>query len=223
MPLDHYDLDTPYRQARQEWDDRLGQTRVQARNWCWAFLIASSLAGALLVYQFFTLGRPSIVPIYVEVERGGDIALVTRAAVEYNPTRASKEAVVRRFLKVVRGLPSDPVLYRENLQEIYAMATPRAQTQIQTYVTAHDRLKQIGKIMVAVNVQRILPLGEHTFDARWTETTTDGTRGLTTGEQWWSGIVTLKTQRPKTEQEMLANPLGLYIDTFTASRHGGGT
>ena len=37
---------TPYQRAAQAWDDRIGSSRVQAKNWRVAFFGALALSGA---------------------------------------------------------------------------------------------------------------------------------------------------------------------------------
>ena len=38
---------TPYQRAAQQWDDRIGSARVQAKNWRLAFFGALALSGGL--------------------------------------------------------------------------------------------------------------------------------------------------------------------------------
>ena len=58
---------TPYQKAEKEWDDRIGNARVQAANWRLFALSAMALAlltGSALVYM---ATRSSVTPYVVQI------------------------------------------------------------------------------------------------------------------------------------------------------------
>ena len=76
---------TPYQSAQQLWDERIGGARVQALNWrrmAFGCLILSGfIAGGLLAQ----LGRSTITPYVVEVDRLGAVRAVAPATETYGP------------------------------------------------------------------------------------------------------------------------------------------
>ena len=74
-----------------------------------------------------------------------------------------------------------------------------------------------GREHEAVDVQRVLPLTETSYDVQWSETTYDA-NGVKTEDAKYSGIFAVRMQPPTTAQELKENPLGIYIDTFSWSR-----
>lgn len=85
------------------------------------------------------------------------------------------------------------------------------------YAREQDPFGKVGKYSIAVDVQRVLPLTDTSFDVQWSETTYDA-RGIKVDEARYSGIFAVHTRQPTTEQELEANPLGMYIDTFSWTR-----
>ena len=53
---------TPYQRAAQLWDDRIGSSRVQAKNWRLAFFGALALSGGLAGALVWQSTRGHIVP-----------------------------------------------------------------------------------------------------------------------------------------------------------------
>ena len=69
---------TPYQKAQQVWDERMGSARVQASNWRIAALAATALSTVLGLTLTALIGRSSVVPYVVEVDRLGGKERVAR-------------------------------------------------------------------------------------------------------------------------------------------------
>ena len=94
---------TPYQKAAQAWDERIGDARVQARNWrllAFSVLGVTALAVGGLVWQ---LGRSTVVP-YV-VARGA-VALYAYARERDPFGRVGKATVAVEVASVVRASPT---------------------------------------------------------------------------------------------------------------------
>jgi type IV secretion system protein VirB5 len=210
-------LETPYLRAQQVWDERLGSARVQARNWrllALAGVVANLLLGAGLVYQSL---KAQVTPYVVEVTTQGDVRAVGPAAVLYRPSQAAIQHHVREFVRTIRGLATDPIVVRERWLQVYASVTPRGANLLSTYARERDPFGKVGKVSIAVDVQRVLPLTDTSYDVQWRETTYDA-NGIKTEDAQYSGIVAVRMQQPRTAQAVRDNPLGIYVDTFSLSR-----
>ncbi|HYN63691.1 MAG TPA: conjugal transfer protein TrbF [Candidatus Limnocylindrales bacterium] len=210
-------LETPYLRAQQVWDDRIGSARVQARNWRFMALgglVANLLLGGGLIYQSL---KAQVVPYVVEVESQGEVRAVGPAAVLYRPSQAAIQHQVREFVRTIRGLATDPIVVRERWLQVYAGVTPRGATLLNSYARERDPFGKVGKVSIAVDVQRVLPLTETSYDVQWTETTYDA-NGVKMEDAKYSGLFAVRMQQPRTAQALKENPLGIYIDTFAWSR-----
>jgi len=105
---------TPYQKAAQVWDERLGSARVQAANWRLAALSATSLSAMLGLTVLLIVGRSSVVPYVVEVDRLGEVRAVGPAIEAYQPSDAQIAHFLARFIENVRSLSVDPVIVRTN-------------------------------------------------------------------------------------------------------------
>jgi len=210
-------LETPYLRAQQVWDDRIGSARVQARNWrlmALGCLVANLLLGGGLIYQSL---KAQVVPYVVEVETQGAVRAVGPATVLYRPSQAAIQHQVREFVRTIRGLATDPIVVRERWMQVYAGVTPRGANLLNSYARERDPFGKVGKVSIAVDVQRVLPLTETSYDVQWSETTYDA-NGVKTEDATYSGLFAVRMHQPTTAQEIKDNPLGIYIDTFSWSR-----
>src|SRR5712691_5086118 len=211
-------LETPYLRAQQMWDDRIGSARVQARNWrlmALGGLVANLLLGGGLIYQSL---KAQVVPYVVEVETQGAVRAVGPAAVLYRPSQAAIQHQVREFVRTMRGLATDPIVVRERWLQVYAGVTPRGANLLNSYARERDPFGKVGKVSIAVDVQRVLPLTETSYDVQWTETIYDA-NGVKTEDAKYSGLFAVRMQSPQTALALIHNPLGIYIDGFSWSRN----
>src|SRR3546814_11627274 len=79
---------TPYQQAAQVWDERIGSARAQARNWRWMAFGCLGLSLLMVVGLLWQLGRSTVTPYVVEVDRLGEVRAVGPALEAYRPTDA---------------------------------------------------------------------------------------------------------------------------------------
>lgn len=100
---------TPYEKAAQLWDERIGSSRVQARNWRFMALGCLTLAAGLsggLVWQSM---QSRVVPYVVEVDGFGEARAVAPAIRDYEPSDAQIAWHLGRFIQNVRSVSTDPV------------------------------------------------------------------------------------------------------------------
>ncbi len=207
-------LETSYFHASQAWDDRIGSARVQARNWrlcALGSLCVSLVAVGGLLYQSST---SHIVPYIVEVDTQGQVRTVGPAQVAYVPSQALVQKHVSDFVRDIRTVPTDPVVLRQQWLRAYGQVTPRGGALLTALNRDQAPESKLGKQMVTVDVQRTLPVSEHSYDVRWSETTF-GASGATLATTPRSGIFQVTPCPPKTAEAIKANPLGICIDTFS--------
>ncbi len=131
--------ETPYQRVGQVWDERLGTSRSQARNWrmmAFGSLGLSVLMAGGLVWQS---GRSTITPYVVEVDKQGDVRAVGAAAEAYQPNDAQIANHLARFITDVRSLPLDPIVVRQDWLEAYDYATDRGATVLNEYAASTTR------------------------------------------------------------------------------------
>ncbi len=207
---------TPYQKAAQLWDERIGASRVQAKNWrLMAFgclTLAVGLAGGL-VWQS---EKSRVTPFVVEVDKLGEVQAVAPAIQSYQPNDAQIAWYLARFVTDVRSLSIDPVLVRKNWLEAYDLASDRAATFLNGYANANDPFKAIGDRSVSVEVTSVVRASDTSFQVKWTEQTYR--QGSLTSTERWTAILTTTIVPPRTAEILRKNPLGLYVTGIAWSR-----
>ena len=208
--------ETPYQAAQQLWDERIGSSRVQAKNWrAMAFgslALAFGMAGGLLWYS----ARSTITPYVVEVDRTGQVLGVGPAVEAYHPQNAEIAYFLSRFIEDVRSVPLDPIVLRQNWLEAYDYVTPRGAAMLNAYARANNPFAQVGERTVTVQVRSIVRVSGSSFQAQWTEQTF--ANGALVSTERWTGILTIVIHTPHDVVSLRKNPLGIYIDGLDWSR-----
>ena len=207
---------TPYQAAGQAWDDRIGSARVQAAHWrLMAFgclVLAFAMAGGL-VWQ---VGRSRVTPYVVEIDAGGQVKAVGEAATPYRPTDAQIAHHLARFITNVRGLPTDPVVVRQQWLEAYDYATDRGAIALNEYARSNDPFGNVGQMSIAVEVTSVVRASDRSFQIRWIER--KYVNGSPSAAERWTGIASIVVQPPRTEEKLRKNPLGIFVDSLNWGR-----
>lgn len=211
--------DTPYARARQEWDARMGSAVLSARAWRLTAFAGLGLAAALGVsLTLVALNQRTFVHV-VEVSPEGQVMQVRAAEGRWSPTNAQIAHHLGRFVRLVRSLPTDGVVLRENWLEAYRFLTPQAGAQLSEIARQDDPFLSLGRVGRTVQIRSIMARSGNTWEVTWVERATNAT-GTSDGEIY-SGVFSVTTRAPRTADEVAANPLGLLISDFSWSRESG--
>jgi type IV secretion system protein TrbF len=201
---------TPYQAAAQQWDERIGSARVQARNWRLMAFGLLVLLLVMLVVVAWQSSRSSIAPYVVEVNQLGEVRAVGPAAEAYRPTDAQIGHHLERFIINVRSIPIDPIVLRQQWLDAYAFVTDRGAATLNHYARTQDPFARIGQNAITAEVTSVVRASENSYQLRWLERSYIG--GASAGEERWTAILTIVLRTPRDEQRLRKNPLGIYID-----------
>lgn len=215
-------VETPYMRAKQEWDDRLGAAHVQAKNWrvaCIGSLIVA--CGTIATSIILATGR-TVVPVFVGLDRETGKPAVIGDAAQHGLTPGALEIkyFLSEFIKLVRGLPLDPVLVRQNWVKGYAFTRKGAANLLNKLSTAEfqNGTRQVGKAVVSVQPISVVQIPDtQSYQVRWKESvyTTDGQK---TDEYTMLGTFQIELEPPQDAQALEVNPLGLFVKSFSWNR-----
>jgi type IV secretory pathway TrbF-like protein len=222
-PSTHYgktpEPETPYQRAGQVWDERIGSSRIQARNWrlmSFGSLVLSASLAAALVWQS---ARGTIVPWVVQVDRLGQSQAVAPAVADYRPTDPQMAWHLARFIEQVRSIPADPIIVRQNWLRAYDFTTDRGAMALNEYARSNDPFTKVGKQQIAIDVSSVIRASPDSFRVAWTERRyQDGSLAETSR---WTAILTVVVQIPRDAERLRANPLGIYVNAINWSRELG--
>lgn len=208
--------ETPYARARQEWDARMGSAVLSARAWrmmAFAAIGAAALAGVGLAAV--ALQQRTFVHV-VEVSPEGQVMAVRPAARDWTPSEAQIAHHLSRFVVMVRALPTDGVVLRENWLAAYRFLTPQAAAQLTEIARQDDPFLSLGRVGRTVHVRSVIARSDRSWEVTWIERATNATGE--SGPEVYSGVFTVRVRAPRNADDVAVNPLGLLITDFSWSR-----
>ena len=212
---------TPYLRAKQEWDDRIGATVVQAKNWRLALFFTCSVSLCLSLANIVQLRAQKVIPMVVAVDRQtGEATVVGKALEGYRTQGQEIQYFLLRFVSLVRSVPTDPVVIRKNWMDAYKFLRKEAASTLNQITNSDPEspLKKIGSETILVQPLSVLAVpGANSFQVRWTETRFDR-NGSQTGKYTMMGLFAVEVEAPTDEETILVNPLGIRIKSFQWNR-----
>ena len=206
-------LETPYLKAQQVWDTRLGSAYSQTRQWRAIAFMLLLLCGILSISLVIAVNAPKTSVYVAEVKASGQVVNVAPLSRTYNPQQAQVEYFLGQFVQLIRTLPLDPVVAKQNWLKAYAFLSPRGANLLTNLMRNDNPLTLLGKQTISVTVTSVNPLSINTYDINWTEVAIDA-NGQLLSQKNYNGIFSVSIQTPKTEDQVLSNPLGINIDNL---------
>jgi len=207
---------TPYQRAAQAWDDRIGSSRVQARNWrlmAFGSLLLSTGFATALVWQS---AHGTVVPWVVQVDQLGQAQAVAPAVRDFQPSDPQVAWYLARLIEDVRSLPADPIVVRQNWLNAYDFTTDRGALALNDYARSNDPFSRVGKQQVSIDVSSVIRASPDSFRVAWTERRyQDGTLAETSR---WTAILSIIVRQPNDADQLRKNPLGVYVDAINWSK-----
>lgn len=206
---------TPAERAEEKWDRRIGSAAVQAYNWR---RISIGLTAACVVLTgglVFQSAKSQVIPYVVTVDKAtGEVqkaGAFTNS--DYTPQEAEIKYFIAEFVKNARSIGYDPVAYSTMQTKAgHFLTMTAAQKYAATMKT--DQNKKLGKYTVSIknlSVQKV-PESDSSYLVRWIEEVVK-INSAEYQEIPMSGTFSY-TKLPAKEEDMLINPLGLYITGF---------
>jgi type IV secretory pathway TrbF-like protein len=217
-------LDTPYKRARQEWDERMGNAVIQARNWRLAtfvtlFALIFAIAGLAYVGS-----KPKSLPYVVEIDKLGAATFrgeLGQQLRDFKPSDVQVKYHLNRFVHGVRTVSSDAKVTKQFWTEAFAMCTERCGRMLTTYVAgAGNPVKRAEIETVHIEIVAEVQVSAGTWQVDWREKSWD-LNGNFNHEVVWRGMFHVQLRPPTGVEDLRQNPIGLYIDEFHWDRVGG--
>ena len=215
-------IETPYLRAKVEWDKRIGGVVVQAKNWRTAFLLSMAMTVVLVVALVVESQKHKVVPLVITLntETGRPVVIGKVGEVQYQPKIQEIKYFLGQLIQKIRSVPLDPVVVRQNWLEAYNFMRESASNVLNEDAqnNPNSPLRQLGKETVIVQLLSITQVAaSNSYQARWQEKRYNDQGGLL--ETYiMSGVFTIEISLPKTEEELIQNPLGIYLTNYQWNR-----
>lgn len=209
----------PYLDGRREWNERYGSYIKQAYVWrIIAFMttLVSLIAVAGVVY----IGsQTKFVPYIVEVDKLGK-SVAGGPAYKASPVdpKVIKHGLAE-FVTNFRTVYPDPDIQKDYVFKSYRYLSSNfpAYMTVSKYYKEHSPFERAEKERVTVTIKSVLQMSKNTWQIDWTEEVMND-QGIAVAKSDYRGLATVEIIPPKTESEILKNPVGLFIKDFTWSK-----
>ena len=207
--------DTPYMAARREWNERYGDHVKAAHHWRLAaggsIAIALASVGGLVAVSM----QSKVVPYAVELNGHNEVVAVRRADVLAAPNANQIRAGLRNWIMGARTVYSDRLAMKNLIDQTYAETLPDspAYQKLADYHRTNNPYERAATEAVSIEVQVAVPVSENSWQVEWTETTRQAS-GKLVGTEQWQATITVVISPPTDPQQVMLNPLGLYVRQF---------
>jgi type IV secretion system protein VirB5 len=207
----------PFLAGRTEAAERYGHLSKNAAQWRRISLVLLLCCSACVMAVIVTSSRITVVPYIVQVdEHGYEIALAPVAPSKVDARLMT--AHVGRYIWSLKTVFNDPEAQLHLMNFVYSTtpANTAAEKKYQEYYAENNPVVIGESETVSVTVNSVLSMSESTWQAEWTEE-----RRTVTGDKisakHYRGIFSTAVVTPVTMQEILLNPLGIFITDFNFS------
>ena len=97
------------------------------------------------------------------------------------------------------------------------MMRQHAATKMNELIKKDDPMSKLGEQTIAVTPTAIVKMSDSTFQVRWIEEVYSK-EGAIKESYRMTGLISIEFTQPTTEQELMRNPLGMYVTDFSYSR-----
>ena len=206
--------DTPYQRAQQAWDHRMGSAVNAAATWRFVSLgLAVLLAMSIGAFAVVALQKRTFVHV-VEVSPNGAVLSVQPVSDHYTPTDAQVSYFLGHFVRLVREIPTDGVVLRQNWFEAYHFLAPPAAQRLNEIAQADDPFAMLGSTARTAIITSVVQRSERTWQVSWVEATHGANASA---NQSYTGLFTVRFDAPRNADALMHNPLGLFITEFSMS------
>ncbi|MBF0451291.1 MAG: hypothetical protein HQK75_11355 [Candidatus Magnetomorum sp.] len=211
--------ETPYQRAKQDFDDLIGNARLQAYHWRLAFFCTIVVLCITVLGMIYLSSQSKIIPYIVEVDTSGRVRLVGKAErVDYEPRMESIKYFLSLFVNEIRSIPADPVLLKKNFLNAYHFVTNKGRNLLNEYARQYDPFTKQKDYVISVEISNVVKMSEMSYQIQWVEQLFSK-NGSMINQNHFTGIFSISFSTPKDETILQKNPLGLFIDFFNISKN----
>lgn len=204
--------------AKQEWNALFTGPIKDKERWM-TIATAEFLLIVILLAGYISLSLKSqVVPWIVEVDEiGRAVAIGPAKQTEIRDERIIK-ALLYRFIELGRSVITDPQAMRENLKEVYHMASPKTVTFLNEYYRQNNPMELARSKSVQVLPVSFLKQSDDTYLIEWKEIHRD-MNSKVLEELRWKALVIISKISPNIHdiRANSYNPFGISVDNLSWS------
>jgi len=196
--------------AQRHWNGRIGEVAAAKHNWQLMAFAELALVAMLTAALFYLANQSKIAPYVVQVDKLGQAVAFGPASELREPTERLYRYQLATFVYNVRSVLVDVDAQRVQIAQAFAYSRGGAKDFLTGYFRETYEATLAANETVNVQVHAVLRLSAKTWQVQWAETHTNHSIG-SQREEHWQAALTTEFLQPSTSEEILVNPLGLYV------------
>ena len=217
------DVHEPFLKGRDPVLDPYENLAVQRDAWKKTSMRQWWLILLLVVGIVYISMRSEYIPFMVRIneQTGFTEAVGPIKEVKYNPHEAEITYFLGEFVKNIRSIPLDPVVYNANWTKAANFLSSRAGQKLNAMIAGEEQTSFIGKATILPRILAIQPMansGGATYVVRWEEEIFFVGSAASKTINSYSGTVTFSIQPPSKKEQYYKNPIGLIIEDLSYTK-----
>ncbi|EPH07302.1 MULTISPECIES: VirB8/TrbF family protein [Campylobacter] len=206
------DETNPYLDAKREWLERYGNYISQKRNWQIIAVLSAIISLICVIFLGYSTTQNKLIPYVIEVDKLGN---TSKVGIVQNIDLKNPNVIkysLNTFIYSWRSVWGDVEIQRKFIFDAYAYLEPnsKAFNFINEEYREKNPFKQVSKENVRVKVKSIVPQNADTWQVEWEEETRNLKEEIIS-QITYRGFFQVKQIVPTTEEQILKNPLGIFI------------
>ena len=213
----------PYLVGAKEYADLLGtkaQDAQRARTALYLSLLTNIVQTAgLMALTWLLVSAPRALPYIVSLDKTGYAMAVKPAEQTAGADERVIIASIARWIRSLRTVVGDKEAQRTLVESVYAMlaANSEASRKTRSWLQEHSPYDAVDR-RVEVEIVRIAPMGsDKVYSVDWIERERTASSSVNK-EARYSALVTIKLSPLQRLDELIANPLGVFVVEYTISK-----
>ncbi|MDE3021172.1 MAG: type IV secretion system protein [Pseudomonadota bacterium] len=201
-------------EGKKEWFEAFGAPTVNANRW---FLISMALAVCLVALSIafaHLFPLKTVVPYIVSVDQSGYVSADSATAQHYVPGEAEKRYFLAKWVRDLYTI--DNTLTVQYLKDDYSVTMDKAIPEFKDFMHQDNPLQQLSdnpQTIRTVTINSVSFVSSSTALIRFV-TEKRNADGSLSNRTMRLAAIDFKIIPPTTAQEILTNPIGLFIDNF---------
>lgn len=213
------DETNPYLDAKREWLERYGNYISQKRNWQIIAVLSAIISLICVIFLGYSTTQNKLIPYVIEVDKLGN---TSKVGIVQNIDLKNPNVIkysLNTFIYSWRSVWGDVEIQRKFIFDAYAYLEPnsKAFNFINEEYREKNPFKQVSKENVRVKVKSIVPQNADTWQVEWEEETRNLKEEIIS-QITYRGFFQVKQIVPTTEEQILKNPLGIFIFDLNYSK-----
>lgn len=210
---------TAYFDGKREWNERFGSYVKQAFVWKIITFISILIALVSTIGLAYMGSQNKLIPYIVQVDKlGNSVVSGPAQQATYNDPKVIKYSLAE-FVSNFKTIYGDPVVQKDTVLKTYRYLSPSypAFNIVNNYFKENSPFERLDSEIVNVKIDSIVPINENTWQIDWHENIFDK-KGNKLRTDNYRASATVLIVPPKSESDILKNPIGLYITEFNFSK-----